>query len=208
MGLSRGLYSFLGASPVNDIFREYELFLKDTEQLASQLHERLRELLVCRAGCSSCCQLLSLLPLEWHWIKSQLTAYGAVSGISAEGDKCPFLSHDLCSIYEIRPLICRTHGLPLLYLNSECTSWELSLCGLNEEVLDEDRWETLFQDKCYLEMDKLNARLNRLNRRFLENKPEHGDCRSGRIPMAALSEPCKEAAPRSEASPCPETGAS
>ncbi|MBN2626728.1 MAG: YkgJ family cysteine cluster protein [Spirochaetales bacterium] len=180
---------------MSEIFREYELFLKDVDRLAGELHERLKDLLLCRAGCSSCCQPISLLPLEWHWIKSRLTDQGKNDNQNTERGRCPFLRHNLCTIYDIRPLICRTHGLPLLYLNSEGTSWELSLCDLNEEALDEECWEDLFQNRYFLEMDKWNSRLNRLNQRFLENKPEYGDCLTARIPMAELPEPKKEEAP-------------
>jgi hypothetical protein len=51
-------------------------------------------------------------------------------------EDCVFLKDHGCAIYENRPIICRTHGLPLLYMNDE--SWELSTCELNFTNFNDD----------------------------------------------------------------------
>ena len=33
----------------------------------------------------------------------------------ADGERCPLLLHDHCLLYSARPIICRTHGLPIIY---------------------------------------------------------------------------------------------
>ena len=43
---------------------------------------------------------------------------------------CPLLVDDRCSIYESRPLICRTQGLPLL-IEAEDGEAEVDFCPLN-----------------------------------------------------------------------------
>ena len=50
----------------------------------------------------------------------------------AEGQPvaCPLLVEDRCSIYESRPLICRTQGLPLL-IEAEDGEAEVDFCPLN-----------------------------------------------------------------------------
>jgi Fe-S-cluster containining protein len=46
----------------------------------------------------------------------------------SENGRCPMVGPDnLCSVYAARPLICRTHGLPLQYPENK----EISFCKLN-----------------------------------------------------------------------------
>jgi hypothetical protein len=95
---------------------------------------------------------------------------------------CPLLVNDRCSIYEARPLICRTQGLPLL-LEAEDGGLEVDFCPLNftgagaVDDLDEDHLAPL---------DALNLRLSLLN---LEHCREIGlgDEASGeRVKMADI----------------------
>jgi len=72
---------------------------------------------------------------------------------------CPLLVDDHCSIYESRPLICRTQGLPLL-MEAEDGEREVDFCPLNFtgagaiDDLDEDH---------LVPLDALNLRLALLN---------------------------------------------
>jgi Fe-S-cluster containining protein len=80
---------------------------------------------------------------------------------------CPLLIDDCCSIYESRPLICRTQGLPLL-IEAEDGEREVDFCPLNFtgagaiDDLDEDH---------LVPLDALNLRLALLN---LERAHETG----------------------------------
>jgi Fe-S-cluster containining protein len=42
---------------------------------------------------------------------------------------CPFLLNGSCSVYAARPIICRTHGLPILYKGK--LKSEISVCRKN-----------------------------------------------------------------------------
>jgi Fe-S-cluster containining protein len=72
---------------------------------------------------------------------------------------CPLLVDNRCSIYESRPLICRTQGLPLL-IEAENGEREVDFCPLNfteagaVDDLDEDH---------LVPLDALNLRLALLN---------------------------------------------
>lgn len=74
---------------------------------------------------------------------------------------CPLLVDDRCSIYEARPLICRTQGLPLL-VEAEDGEQEVDFCPLNfteagaVEDLDEDH---------LIPLDAMNMRLALINLR-------------------------------------------
>lgn len=97
-------------------------------------------LMQCQIGCTGCCQQdLTVLPLEAAIVASlvdQLPSAARQATIRrsrSAGPPCVFLDDDRCAIYEARPLICRTHGLPILQSDTEATSPEasVSVCSLN-----------------------------------------------------------------------------
>jgi uncharacterized protein len=85
--------------------------------------------LACRAGCTACCrQDLSVSIVEADTIFGWLRHHGVGDACSdrtavddhplfeslALDDACMFLGREgLCTIYPVRPIICRSHGLPL-----------------------------------------------------------------------------------------------
>jgi Fe-S-cluster containining protein len=69
---------------------------------------------------------------------------------NASGERCPLLSHHRCLLYAARPVICRTHGLPITYAedhqhNSDCCPLNMteseSVSGTN--VIDLDKLNSL-----------------------------------------------------------------
>ena len=176
------------------IITEYREFLEDVDCEAARLTELYSEHMVCRKGCSACCTDLSLLPLEWYALKEQT---GTENPPRPDGgdERCALLGRDeACSFYPFRPLICRTHGLPLLYLieeydpeglrvDSDEPEWQISWCDLNFTKVDEDSMEEIFEPEDVLNMEEWNIRLSALNREFLET-PEGEPFRDkARIPL-------------------------
>lgn len=102
--------------------------------LASQ-----RDNMQCGPGCDACCQQdLELLPSEALALLLALEALppderDALASRAADGPPpCALLQADgRCALYGARPLICRTHGLPILYREEESGDQTLSLCHLN-----------------------------------------------------------------------------
>ena len=122
----------------------------------------------CRKGCATCCYTdLSVFELEaehirnWFegldedqkvllhksWQEPQLAKKNIFGEMTTP---CTFLVDDVCTIYEARPLICRTQGLLLKYI--EDGNIFLDICPLNfsesplpapSEALDLDRLNTL-----------------------------------------------------------------
>jgi Fe-S-cluster containining protein len=79
---------------------------------------------------------------------------------------CPFLLDDRCLVYDARPVICRTHGYPLL------VEGKIDFCPRNFAAL-----RTIESD-FILDLDALNTRLARINIAFTG---ENGDPRFSRV---------------------------
>ncbi len=84
---------------------------------------------------------------------------------------------DHCSIYDIRPIICRTQGLPIAYIDEASGSIEVSACQINFA----DDYQ--FSQKDLLFMDQLNQRLAELNLQYCNAT---GQDPHKRVPLAHL----------------------
>ncbi len=74
---------------------------------------------------------------------------------------CPALVDGACSVYDARPVICRTHGFPLLYVDEEAQEALLDVCPLNFSESPDDL-EALTENDLF-EMNIINERLARAN---------------------------------------------
>ena len=139
----------------------------EIDLLSQKLTDEHQKHLTCREGCDQCCLNLNIFPVEYEAILAELTTAGipSISIITGEDDPCTFLKDHSCSIYHSRPIICRTHGLPLLFTNDEGTDMELALCELNFT----DAIELEFTvDNTYPE-DSFVSRLYLINREFIKH---------------------------------------
>jgi Fe-S-cluster containining protein len=115
-------------SPLRDAYRALiEDVDRSTARLAGRLHEHLR----CMPGCSSCCRRFSVAPIEAALIGEQLGQRSVTALADDSTDRCGLLIDDLCSVYTLRPLICRTQGLPIAYIDEVNERIEVSVCPLN-----------------------------------------------------------------------------
>ena len=81
------------------------------------------EAITCHAGCSDCCRRFTVTGLEAEVIREGLEALPdarrdelARRADDDTTDVCPALDADgRCAIYAHRPVICRTHGLPIRF---------------------------------------------------------------------------------------------
>ena len=83
----------------------------------------------------------------------------AALGFSSD-ELCPLLDNDRCSIYAQRPLICRTQGLPIGYIDEDNERIEVSACPLNFPEGHPFEYDDL------LLLDTFNSRLAALNRSY------------------------------------------
>lgn len=107
--------------------------------------------LQCRLGCSACCiDDLTVFEVEAERIVADYPDL-VRTGTPHEPGACAFLGEaGECRIYEARPQVCRTQGLPLRWL-AEDTAGEIvegrSICELNasgpplEGLAEEECWQ-------------------------------------------------------------------
>lgn len=106
--------------------------------------------LQCRRGCASCCvDELTVFEVEADRIREsfgELLATGQPGPVGA----CAFLDGEgACRIYEARPYVCRTQGLPLRWLEEDEEDEIVEfrdICPLNAEATPP---ETLEEEACW-----------------------------------------------------------
>jgi Fe-S-cluster containining protein len=136
----------------------YKQLTARVDALCDGIAASLGEQITCTSGCSSCCTSISVFPVEAAAIREALDKLPEFQAdeISrhvsehADDERCPLLLHHRCLLYEARPIICRTHGLPIVYTvegrrSSDCCPLNLtdteSVSG--SSVVDLDKLNTL-----------------------------------------------------------------
>ncbi|MDG4475788.1 YkgJ family cysteine cluster protein [Thiovibrio frasassiensis] len=153
-----------------DCTQEYLQLITTLDAEIARVAQRHVATLSCGPGCASCCLAFSVLPLEAAWMRQAIAALPATDqeqlerNLTEDPDRCPLLLDDLCSIYAARPIICRTQGLPLAYVDAAREAIEVSACGLN---FPDDHAFTL---EHLLFMDPFNTRLAELNQAWCRKR--------------------------------------
>ena len=97
------------------LLAEYLAARDKIDDAARAIAERRQADLACKPGCHSCCVGgLSILSVEAFALQEHVDAHGLSSPPSPPPGGCAFLDRGgACTVYEARPFVCRTHGLPL-----------------------------------------------------------------------------------------------
>ena len=147
---------------------KYRQLRDEVSELSKKLSALHKDHMECKKGCSECCMNFQVLPVEYFSMLDEIKQNPPteISNLNEDAEACNFLSKDLCQIYQSRPFICRTHGLPLLFMNQEGDAWELSACPLNFTKFDDFHTENTFPQDTY------NSKLFLINQEFVKNYPE------------------------------------
>lgn len=140
--------------------------------------------LKCQRGCHDCCTNLSVFPVEFYAILEELRAAGVTQISFDESAACGFLKDGLCTIYAARPMICRTHGLPIAFVNMDAEEPEMSVSFCPKNFSEAEDVE--FGEESTLNIDELNLRLCEANLQFVEEHAEYGLQPDTRIALAEL----------------------
>lgn len=163
----------------------YHSLLAKVDELCRTIEQSLGDGITCHAGCSSCCLPISVFPVE---MAAMLEAAGRLRPDELSrlkeclttwnnGDFCPLLADNQCLLYGARPIICRTHGLPILLTDGD--ERRVDVCPLNCQGMEQLPGEAV------LDLERLNTLLVSVNVLYLRevglNVPE-------RVPLASLAE--------------------
>jgi Fe-S-cluster containining protein len=142
-----------------------KLFYQTVDSLAEKLEIIHAERLNCKKGCSACCvDGITVFEIEAVNISHNHSNLLAKENPHEKG-MCVFLDKDgACRIYENRPYVCRTQGLPFRWIDEiEDELVELrDICPLNEEG---EPVETLPEEKCWT-IGEFEAKLAELQKEF------------------------------------------
>lgn len=155
---------------MNDLLANYRLLVARVDELCRRITENWEKELACRPGCDSCCRHLRLFPVEAAAIGAALDALPpemrdrvrARAAGCGESDPCPLLRDGLCELYAARPLICRTHGLPLLLEGEDGP--QIDFCPQNFHGVEE------LPAAAVIDLEKVNTALTAINRLFVQQQ--------------------------------------
>jgi Fe-S-cluster containining protein len=166
-----------------DVFAAYEALRARVTRESAELFERYAAHLQCRRGCYYCCDDIAVLPIEFEALRRAVSGTGISSSAGSGGPpetdrrRCGFLGPEgECTVYAARPVICRTHGLPLAYRLYEYdehgravsgSAYMDSWCDLNFTGLGDESAAAYFDGHGRINQARLNETLEELNRRFL-----------------------------------------
>jgi Fe-S-cluster containining protein len=122
---------------MENLLENYFQMVARVDALCRGIQDVLSGRITCSEGCSSCCTAITLFPVEAAALIAALEALPAAQQESirrhvaahAGGERCPLLEHHRCLLYTARPIICRTHGLPIIY--TEGNQRKVDCCPLN-----------------------------------------------------------------------------
>lgn len=170
----------------NEFFIRYTKIRNEIDNISEKLGQKHKRHMKCSSGCDSCCMDYSILPVEFYAIQNEMQQNVFIPDklVPEKRDEltCSFLKNHICSIYSYRPVICRSHGLPLLFANED-GDWELSACELNFTNFNFTR----FNLKNTFPQDTFNSRLFMLNKQFISGFKEKKYGEFDLIPIRKLS---------------------
>jgi Fe-S-cluster containining protein len=123
---------------------------RDVDEAMIRLTRLHRNRLMCRPGCATCCvDDITVFGVEAELIAREYPGL-LEHGIPHAAGACAFLDdQDRCRIYEHRPYVCRTQGLPLRWMDEDedgNVTEMRDICPLNEKGTPV---EELPEDACW-----------------------------------------------------------
>lgn len=147
----------------------YQDLLHKIDDKSREISGRHADDMHCRKACHSCCLPgLSLFPVEADAIVEHLNGEGWDAVLANEktdphgAARCSFLNAEgACMIYAVRPVICRTHGLPLRIKTDQGP--QRDSCPLNYQT----QGLGALPDSSILNLELINTLLVLINQNYL-----------------------------------------
>ena len=149
----------------------YRALLLRVDEMCSQTATQFESQISCRPGCDACCRHLSIFAVEAAALlralrelpDQQAQVILRAAAAASPDAPCPLLQDGLCLLYLARPIICRTHGLPLLINRDGAPG--VDFCPENF------RTATSIPGSAVINLERLNATLAAINTLYLQNSP-------------------------------------
>lgn len=141
----------------NTPYPPYQNLLAKIDAFSHSTQKKRPEAFSCREGCFGCCEVhLSVVQVEAGHLQRATEALPEEVFVQVEQnaralllqneERCPFLLEGRCAVYEHRPVICRSHGLPVTWADLRARAESYDVCPLNfqgmtptsKEILDVD----------------------------------------------------------------------
>ena len=146
---------------------DYVDLIQAVDTASSELSVRFASEVTCKRGCHQCClPNLTVSEIERQHIRQHLASdpHKTSQLLDLEqadphrGLRCSFLHQDGgCGIYTARPIMCRSHGLPILF--EEGGDWFADVCELNFT----DSGLAGLEEDDFLAIDLINVHLANIN---------------------------------------------
>jgi Fe-S-cluster containining protein len=164
----------------------YLELLARVDDLCSKTVSEFASHVTCRQGCDSCCRHLTLSRVEGAALavamaelpEEEAEHLRQRAALATADSPCPLLEHGSCLLYRARPIICRTHGLPLL-IKRDGTP-QVDFCPLNFQGV-----QTL-PGRAIIDLDRLNTALAAINSLFIREAGLDGSEAAERHTIAAV----------------------
>jgi len=158
------------------VFSNYQKLTQKIEHLCNKIHSLYKDHINCGKGCSKCCiSGLTLVPVEFDYIKEKIK-HKKITPNKTKG-ACVLLENGQCQIYQHRPLVCRTQGLPLLY------GEELSLCDTNFKNMN---GAFCFSAGTLIDMTKVNSVLAAVDLEYVKETGKLASLKNKRYNIESL----------------------
>lgn len=135
----------------------YAELVRNVDAFVARVEEKHRDAMQCRPGCHDCCHArFSVTAIEAEVLAEALEALPvetrarlAAQAAHGDPDVCPALVDDgRCAVYEARPLVCRSHGVPIRLPSGPKSLPVVSACFKNftgEDLASVERGSVLDQ---------------------------------------------------------------
>lgn len=150
------------SADINKCLMNYRDLLTRVDRLLDSIRRRYSGAIVCHKGCDCGCRNLSVFPIEALSLAKALQDLSEGTGAkirqraaAASFWDCPLLEDRACSMYTFRPVICRTHGFPLLTRYKGQPS--IGYCRNNFKDMSS------IPDDAIIDLDNINRTLKAIN---------------------------------------------
>lgn len=155
---------------MENLLDNYYQMVSRVDALCRGIQEVLSDQITCSAGCSSCCTAITIFPVEAAVLNAAIETLPEARRVSilsyiaahAQGERCPLLEDHRCLLYAARPIICRTHGLPIIY--TEGSERKSDCCPLNLSDSNQP-----VSGSAVIDLDRLNTLLVAVNALYLSH---------------------------------------